>query len=129
VARAIDRAQRATTLAPLDSDSWVALGAAFCRAGKWGDAVTALQRCQQLQQGGDCFAWYFLAMAHWHLGAKAQARQLFDRAAAWQTANNPHDEELQRLRSEVQKLLSGDAAENAGQKSGRASENKENAQR
>ena len=46
-------------------------------------------------------------MAHWQLGDKAQARQLYHQAAEWLEKNQPRDlEELRRFRAEAAALLS-----------------------
>ena len=36
-----------------------------------------------MQAGGSSFDWFFLAMAHWRLGDKDEARMWFDRAVEW----------------------------------------------
>jgi serine/threonine protein kinase/predicted Zn-dependent protease len=105
--RAIGLARQATTLDAKNGDGWRALGAAYCRAGNWQEAAAALERSLQFNRG-DGFNWYFLAMARWQLGDKAKARHWYDRAIAWQKANFPHDETLQRLREEVQPLFPDD---------------------
>src|SRR5262249_14052822 len=49
---------------------------------------------------------FFLAMVHWHLGDKDQARSWFDRAVAWMDKNQPpNDEELRLYREEAEALL------------------------
>ena len=56
---------------------------------------------------GNSFDFFFLAMAHWQLGEKEQARQWNDKAVAWMDKNTPKDEELLRFRAEAEALLSG----------------------
>jgi tetratricopeptide (TPR) repeat protein len=121
-ARAIELARHATTLDARHADGWRALGAAYCRAGKWQDAATALERSLERSRGGDGFSWYLLALARWHLGDRAGARQWYDRATAWQQANNPHDEPLQRFRGEVEALFGGDGPEAGPRKEGAGSD-------
>jgi hypothetical protein len=75
------------------------------RAGSQRDAIAALEKSMQLRNGGDAKAWFFLAMAHWHLGDKVQARKWYDQAAQWTDKHQPQDEELSRFRSEAGELL------------------------
>jgi hypothetical protein len=58
-----------------------------------------------LRKGGDSFAWFFLAMAHWQRGDKKQARQWYDTAVRWMEKNKPQDDELRRFRAEAAALL------------------------
>ena len=58
-----------------------------------------------LRKGGDSFGWFFLAMAHWQLGDKEQARQWYDRGVRWMDRNQPRDEQLLRFRAEAAKLI------------------------
>jgi hypothetical protein len=48
---------------------------------------------------------FFLAMAHWQLGHKTEARQWYDRAVQWMEKNKPKDDELRRFRAEAAKLF------------------------
>ena len=49
--------------------------------------------------------WFYLAMAHWQLGEKEQARQWYDRAVEWMDKNQPKDDEFPRCCSEAADLL------------------------
>ena len=55
---------------------WNTLGIAHYRAGEWGAALAALEKSVALRNGGDCGDQFFLAMTHWQLGEKDQARPL-----------------------------------------------------
>jgi tetratricopeptide (TPR) repeat protein len=86
------------------------LGVAQYRAGDWKAAVEALETSIRKKSfpgrdGGDSADFFFLAMAHWQLGEKEQARQWYDRAVAWMAKNRPQDEELKRFRAEATNLL------------------------
>ena len=59
----------------------------------------------QLGRGSDNKDWFFLAMVHWRLGDKQQARKWYDRTVQWMEKNWPTDEELRRFRSEAAELL------------------------
>jgi hypothetical protein len=58
-----------------------------------------------LHAGGDSAEWFFLAMAHWQLGERSQARDWYTRAVPWMEKNRPGDEQLQRFRAEAASLL------------------------
>ncbi|HUQ69688.1 MAG TPA: tetratricopeptide repeat protein, partial [Planctomycetaceae bacterium] len=83
-------------------------GVAHYRAGDWKAAIATLEKAIELRKGGDCFDWLSLAMAHWQLGNKDEARQWNDRAVAWMEKNNPQDEELKRFSAEAAELLKHD---------------------
>ena len=55
--------------------------------------------------GSNSFDFFFLAMAHWQLGKKGEARQWHDKAVEWMEENKPDDEELRCLRTEAEELL------------------------
>ena len=84
---------------------WNTLGVAHYRAGDWKAAVEALEKSMALRSGGDGFDWFFLAMAHWQLGDKPQARSWFNRAVPRMEKMQPKDEELVRIRAEAAALL------------------------
>jgi tetratricopeptide (TPR) repeat protein len=117
-AAAVDLAQQAVKEVPEGAPWWATgvqerrpgdmrrtLGVALYRAGDWNAAVKALQKGAELREGGDSSDWFFLAMAHWQLGDKDQARRWFDQAAAWMGKNQPKNEELLRFRREAEALL------------------------
>jgi tetratricopeptide (TPR) repeat protein len=89
---------------------WTTLGAAHYRAGQWKEAVAALQKSMDLRLGGDSLDWLFLAMAHWQLGEKDKARELFDRAIQWMDNDSPQYWELRHVRAEAEKLVKGESA-------------------
>jgi len=81
------------------------LGVAHCRAGNWDKAIETLNRSSELRNGGDSFDWFFLAMAHWQLAHKDEARQWYGKAVDWMEKNKPDDEALCRFRAEAAELL------------------------
>jgi WD40 repeat protein/serine/threonine protein kinase/Flp pilus assembly protein TadD len=103
--QAVALAQQAVKHAPKMPTCWNTLGAAHYRAGDWKAAVTALEKSMELGKGGDAGDWFFLAMAHWRLGDKEQARQWYDKAVPWMEKNKPQDDELRRFRAEAEALL------------------------
>jgi tetratricopeptide (TPR) repeat protein len=102
---AVEFARKAVALAPEDGVVWKTLGAAQFRAGNWQEAIDALEKSKDLRQGGDGVDGFFLAMAHWQLGEREEARRWHDRSVAWMDANKPDNEELRRLRAEADALL------------------------
>jgi tetratricopeptide (TPR) repeat protein len=94
---------------------WITLGVAHYRAGDWKAAVTALQKSLELRKTGDiynCRAWLFLAMAHWQMGKKEEARRWYQQAVQWMERNQPALEEhrprakqLRHFRDEAAELL------------------------
>ena len=95
------------------------LGKLHYRTGDWNATIESLQKATEwrfgsigggsgvYEENADGFDWFFLAMAHWQLGEKDEAREWYERAVEW-TENNKNredDEALQRLRSEAAELL------------------------
>jgi hypothetical protein len=108
-ALAVEHARKAVELEPDAPEFWNTLGVAYYRIGEWQQAIDMLSKAEQLQPethfGYNAF---FLAMAHWQLGEKDTARQLFEQAARWQSSTNPpvsDREELDRFRAEAELLL------------------------
>jgi hypothetical protein len=54
---------------------------------------------------GGSFDFFFLAMAHWQLDDKDQARTWYDKAVPWMDKNKPQNEDLRRFRAEAEDLL------------------------
>jgi Flp pilus assembly protein TadD len=74
---------------PRNGTYWQGLGYAEYRAGNWKAAVTAFEKLKELGSPGDSLEWFPLAMAHWRLGDKNEARKWYDRAVRWKE-NNPY---------------------------------------
>jgi hypothetical protein len=55
---------------------------------------------------------FFLAMAHWQLGDKEEARRWYYQAVAWMEKYSPMDEDLRRFRPEAAALLGIKTQEN-----------------
>jgi hypothetical protein len=56
-------------------------------------------------KGGGSFDWFFLAMSHWQLGNKEEARRWHDRAVEWMDKNRSTSAPLIRYRAEAEGLL------------------------
>jgi tetratricopeptide (TPR) repeat protein len=114
---------------PKDGNNWNTLGAAYYAAGDWQNAITALEKSEQLAPGRLIAQnGFFLAMAHWQLSRPAAgdpestakrpsltaleqarhrdaARQAYHSAVEWMEKNPQADPELPRFRAESAKLL------------------------
>ena len=73
--RATKLANRAIELAPDAGAYWNTLGVAQYRNGQLSSAIESLMKSLELRDGGDALDFFFLAMAHWQLGNKAEARR------------------------------------------------------
>jgi tetratricopeptide (TPR) repeat protein len=102
---AATHARKAVELAPRQGWAWTPLGIAQYRNGDWKAAVAALNKSIQIQKGSDSSDFFFLAMAHWQLNDKDQARAWYDQAVPWMDKNRPQDGELKRFRAEAAALL------------------------
>jgi tetratricopeptide (TPR) repeat protein len=102
---AVEFGRKAVELAPEDGKVWNTLGVAQFRAGKWKESINALQKSKDLRKGGDSFDWFFLAMAHWRLGDKDEARKWYNQGVQWMEKHQPRNEELRRFRAEAAELL------------------------
>jgi tetratricopeptide (TPR) repeat protein len=105
---ALKQAQRAVELRPDIRQGWNALGIARYRRGDWKSAVTALEKSVELGKGGFWFDWFFLAMAHWQLGHKEEARKWYDQAIRWLerekqelSRKKPQEAQYRRYRAEA----------------------------
>jgi WD40 repeat protein/serine/threonine protein kinase/Flp pilus assembly protein TadD len=103
--RAVELAKKAVELAPKEGNHLNTLGAANYRAGDWKAAIAALEKSMERRKGGDSFDWFFLAMSHWKLGQKNQAREWYDKAVLWMEKNQPKNDELHRFRAEAAEVL------------------------
>jgi tetratricopeptide (TPR) repeat protein len=106
---ALQMAERAVAFAPEQGDCWSALGIAHYRNGEWKKGEAALQQAIQLRSGGGCADWLFLAITCRQLGELGQARQWFEKAAAWMEQNQPVAEDLTRFRAEAEIVMTKDS--------------------
>jgi len=101
--RVVDLAKELAEANPGDGALWHSLGVAHYRASNWKSAVDALDTSMELRKGGDAFGWLYLAMAHWQLGNKDEARLRY--AGSFFQPRTRSSESLTRLRSEAAELL------------------------
>jgi tetratricopeptide (TPR) repeat protein/serine/threonine protein kinase len=101
----VDFAERGAKLEPANGNVWNTLGVARYRAGQWQPAIEALEKSMALRAGGDANDWLFLAMSHWQLDKKDDARQWYDESVDWIKTNPAPNKELERFRAEAADLL------------------------
>jgi tetratricopeptide (TPR) repeat protein len=104
-ANAVELANLAIKLQPDNPNHWNNLGVAQYRAANWQAAVDALKKADAMLEEGDRTHRMFLAMAHWKLGDKETAQELFAQGAAWIASHARDNEELSRFRAEAEELM------------------------
>jgi tetratricopeptide (TPR) repeat protein len=104
-ARAVVLARESVELAPGHPVNLTTLGLANYRAADWQAARRALEKALAVRKGGDSRAGFYLAMTHWRLGQKAEARRQFDQAVRWLEKTATPDVDLPGLREEAEGLL------------------------
>jgi tetratricopeptide (TPR) repeat protein len=102
---AVRHARQAVKASPADPGYLNTLGVACYYAGDWQGAVEGLNNAVQLRKGGTGCDWLFLAMAHWRLGHKDEARRWYEKAETGMDKNRAQDEELRRFHAEAAALL------------------------
>jgi eukaryotic-like serine/threonine-protein kinase len=85
---------------------WNTLGVAHYRAGDWPKAVTALNQSLKLGSSDAAAAdHFFLAMAHWRLRDKDQARKWYDQGVRWLEEHQGGNDEVRRFHAEAASVL------------------------
>jgi tetratricopeptide (TPR) repeat protein len=111
VAEATRLATKTVELSPKEGTVWNTLGVVHYRCNRWKEAVDALEKSIALFAGkNEAFNTFFLAMAHWQLGNKAEARLWFDKGVAWANMHEPKNDELRRFRTEAVELVRKESA-------------------
>jgi protein O-GlcNAc transferase len=98
-------AKKAVALEPAEGAYWNTLGEAYYHLGHWKESVQALEKSVSLRKGGNSEDYFFLAMAHWQLSHKDEAKKWYAKGVAWMEKHQPKDRELLRYRAEAAKLL------------------------
>jgi tetratricopeptide (TPR) repeat protein len=102
---AIEALLTATRLQSDYAEAHQLLGMAQYRAGDYKSSIKNLNKAVELRNGGDGLDWFVLAMVHWQLDRKDDARKWYDKAVGWMEKNAPTNKELLVLRAEATKLL------------------------
>ena len=86
--KALTLAKKVVRLVPDYYVPWHTLGMARYRTGDYAGAIEAFEKAEKLRAGGT-FAVndLCLAMAHWQMGDKEKARELYQRAVDWLEEN------------------------------------------
>ncbi len=103
--RAVILAKQSMLHEGVKAEHWSLLGIAQYRAGDLSAAIESLHKSMELDNGGDAMQWLFLAMSHWKQEHPQQAREWYDKAAAWLEKVHPADEAYGRFRAEAASLL------------------------
>jgi tetratricopeptide (TPR) repeat protein len=103
---AVKLAAEVVELAPAVADGWNTLGLARYRAADFEGAIESLRKFRELRtdahEGTNPF---FLALSHWQLGKKDEARTWYEIAVNWMNSQAPTDKRLIRIRAEAAELL------------------------
>jgi serine/threonine protein kinase/Flp pilus assembly protein TadD len=104
--RAIELAKELVDATPEHGPRWNTLGVAYYRADDATNAIAALEKSEELSRGQLLGPnGLFLAMAHWRLGRRDDARAWYDRAVGSMEKNRSSDPELLQFRAEAARLL------------------------
>jgi tetratricopeptide (TPR) repeat protein len=103
--RAVELAKSVAEQKPAEIQSWRTLTVAQYRAGNYGAVLDALNESMKIRGGRDRIDFLYLAMSHWKLGNKDEARQGYDRAVTGMSSSDLANESLTLLRREAAGLL------------------------
>ncbi len=78
--RGVQLAAEAARNEPKSADCWQVLALAQYRAGDWQATLAACQKALEFATSGDAYHLLVMAMAHWQLGHKEEARQWYNEA-------------------------------------------------
>jgi serine/threonine protein kinase/predicted Zn-dependent protease len=106
---AVRLAKAAVAAQAEDGNIWNTLGVAYYRDGEHRAAIDALNKSMELRAGGDSYDWFFLAMAHWKLGNRDEARRWLAKGVEWLQLHETKNEELRRFQAEAQAVLNDTA--------------------
>jgi tetratricopeptide (TPR) repeat protein len=98
-ALAVELANRAVKINP--NGDWNTVGVAYYRIGDFKQALPYLES----GNGGNSWAFFFLAMANRQLGNADAARRYYDQAIQWMNDHDPQNPELLRFRAEAEQLF------------------------
>ncbi len=104
--QALPLAQKAVEAKPESHVYLNTLGVVYYRLRQLEQAAETLGKATQANEdGGTACDFFFLAMAHWQLDHKDEARKWYDKAVEWMEKNKPDDEEIRRFRDEAEQLF------------------------
>jgi tetratricopeptide (TPR) repeat protein len=106
--RAVELAAKAAELLPPQAIPRGTLGTARYRTGDWKGAIADLEKAIGLRNPdhpSNAYDGFVLAMAHWQLGEKDEARAWFDKSVVWMAKGLQENTELKHFRAEAAQLL------------------------
>jgi len=103
--KAVESAQLALELNPVEGRYWNTLGAAQYRAKNWQEAKNALMRSMELRGDGDGYDWILFALLYAQTGPKSRALVWYDKAARWRMDFGPWEQDLYVFESEAAERL------------------------
>jgi Flp pilus assembly protein TadD len=81
------------------------------RVGDLAGALKSIETAGQLGGGGESRIWLLLAMTHWRLGHRQEARDWYEKAADWVSNRHPFEQDNYSLLAEVESLIKGNPHE------------------
>jgi tetratricopeptide (TPR) repeat protein len=102
---ALQLSRRAVQEAPDVATYFNTLGLAEYRNGHWEKAIATLKKSIEMSKGTDPTDFFFLAMAHWRRGDKAEAEQSFQKGIEGAKRDAPNQWEWRMLWAEAAELL------------------------
>jgi tetratricopeptide (TPR) repeat protein len=75
------------------------------RVGNWAESLEAGKRLMVLASGSDANDGFVIAMAHWQIGEKDEARKWFDKSVKWTKEKDPRNAGLRQFWTEAAELL------------------------
>lgn len=109
---ALPLARRAVQAAPNAAD-YNTLGLAQYRNGLWDEAIATLNKSAEMDKGSDPTDFFFLAMAHWARGDKAEAEQFFQRGVDGASKGVADNSEWRTFWAEAAELMGKPAPQTA----------------
>jgi tetratricopeptide (TPR) repeat protein len=105
IAAAVTLAEKGVAISPGQPGPLNTLGVAQYRATDFRKAISSLEKSIEVQNSGDAYNWFFLAMAREHVGEQENAHNDFMKAVEWMDKNKSNDPELRRFRAEAAVVL------------------------
>jgi tetratricopeptide (TPR) repeat protein len=114
---AAELTQKSMSMEPKHPGVWHVRGTARYRAAKYEEALAAFQKAMELRPNnplnespllydlGDGFDWFYLALTHWKLGNREEARGWYSRADQWLKKEKPRHIVLWNYRAAAANLL------------------------
>ncbi len=121
---ALVHAKTAVNLSPEKGNRFTTLALAEYRVGHWTESLAASERSMSMQNGGNAFNWFLMALAACQQGEMDKARGCFDKAVAWMRKHNLSIPILRQLWTEAAELLGQPGPDATGPDSSVAPEEK-----